>query len=58
MSNAGKLKTALFLLLAATVLGTAAFYISGHLSSKTPQPPGLRAACLILKIGPSGGMAF
>ena len=39
MSNAGKLKTALFLLLAATVLGTAAFYISGHLSSKTPQPP-------------------
>lgn len=39
MSNAGKLKTAVFLLLAAAVLGTAAFYISGHLSSKAPQPP-------------------
>jgi hypothetical protein len=39
LSNAGKLKTAVFLLLAAAVLGTAAFYISGHLSSKAPQPP-------------------
>jgi hypothetical protein len=48
LSNAGKLKTAVFLLLAAAVLGTAAFYISGHLSSKAPQPP--RAAGGVLDL--------
>ncbi|MEW5922210.1 MAG: hypothetical protein AB1796_14965 [Bacillota bacterium] len=39
MSNAGKLKTAVFVLLALSFLGTAAFYISGHLPSKASLPP-------------------